>query len=279
MTLTSYDLGPTGTPLVSPIINLFGVNGGLGYHVDPDKFIGLGDVKAIAPAAGKPLTFLAGITAGTADHTTFTMDGQLKMTGTEKVRMDFTSWLLKSKSGSVGDFTGFFEYGGGSFDGQIWGGLSILSGAVQVSADQGAVDMHFGSGAPWHIYLGRREGPKISTSLLNLGGTSGYLMLSGEGYFVGSGANINLGGSIGPFSASVKGSLDAELGIEPLKPRVSGSAKGSLSVKGCAFGMCVGPDASVTVQMAALPIDVSAEACFEVDLYLKTVGACGSVSL
>ncbi len=279
MTLSDYSLGPTGTPLVAPIINLFDISGGLGYHVQSDKFVGLGDVRNITPSTGTGLTFLAGITAGTPDHTTFTLDGQLKMTETDKVRMDFTAWLLKQKSGSTGDFTGFIQYGGGSFDGQIWGGLSMLDGAVKVSADQGAVDMHFGSGAPWHIYLGRREGPKIQTTLLNLGGTSGYLMLSGEGFFVGSGANINLGGSIGPFSASVKGWLDAELGIEPLKPRVSGTATGGLSVKGCAFGACIGPDASVTVKMAALPVDVSAKACFEIDLVLKTVGACGSVSL
>lgn len=279
MTLTNYNLGPTGSPLVPPVLNLFTVSGGLGYHVQTSKFIGLGDVRDITPSTGTGLTFLAGITAGTGDRTTFTVDGQLKMTETDKVRLDFTSWLLKQPSGSTGDFTGFIQYGGGSFDGQLWGGLSILDGAVKVAADQGAVDMHFGAGGPWHIYLGQRNGPKIQASLLNLGGTDGYLMLSGDGYFVGSGANINLGGGIGPFSASVKGWLAAELGIEPLKPRVSGSATGGLSIKGCAFGLCVGPDASVTVKMAALPVEVSARACFEVDLLLKTVGACGNVSL
>jgi hypothetical protein len=279
MTLTSYNLGPTGTPLVTPILNLFGVNGGLGYRVQTDKFIGLGDVRNVPPSAGTGLTFLAGITAGTPDHTTFTIDGQLKMTELEKVRLDFTAWLLKQKSGSTGDFTGAIQYSGGSFDGQIWGALSLLAGAVKVSAPESAVDMHFGAGAPWHIYLGRREGPKISTTLLDLGGTSGYLMLGEDGYFVGSGANIDLGGKIGPFKASVSGYLDAELGIEPAIPRVSGTASGGLSIKGCAFGICVGPEASVKVKMAALPVDVSAKACFEVDLYLKTVGACGSVSL
>jgi hypothetical protein len=279
MTLTSVDLGPSGPPLAPPILNLFGVSGGLGYHVQTDKFVGLGDVKAIPPSAGTGMTFLAGFSAGTPDQVTFTVDGQLKMTETDKVRMDFTAWLLRAKSGSTGDFTGFIQYGGGSLDGQIWGGLSLLEGAVKASAPQGAVDVHFGSGGPWHIYLGRREGPKISTTLLNLGGTSGYLMLSEEGYFVGSGASIDLGGKVGPFKASVSGWLDAELGIEPLIPRVSGTASGGLSVKGCAFGVCVGPDATVKVKMAALPVDVSAKACFEVDLYFKTVGACGSVSL
>jgi hypothetical protein len=279
MTLTNYDLGPSGTPLVPPIINLFKVGGGLGYHVNTDMFVGLGDVKSIAADTGKGMTFLAGMTAGTADHLTFTMDGQLKMTETEKVRLDFTSWLLKQPSGATGDFTGFIEYGGGSFDGRLWGGLSMLEGAVKLNADKGAVDVHFGSGGPWHIYLGRREGPKIEATLLNLGGTSGYLMLSGDGYFVGSGADINLGGSVGPFSASVKGWLETELGIEPLKPRVSGGGKGGLSIKGCAFGLCVGPTASVAVKMAALPVDVSAKACFKVDLLLKTVGACGNVHL
>jgi len=77
----------------------------------------------------------------------------------------------------------------------------------------------------------------------------------------------------------VKGWLNAELGIEPLIPRVSGGGSGGLSVKGCAFGLCVGPEVSVTVKMAALPVSVSAKACFEVDLYLDTVGACGNVSL
>lgn len=278
MTLTNYDLGPSGTPLVPPI-NLFKVRGGLGYHVDPDMFVGLGDVRSIAADTGKGVTFLAGMTAGTADHLTFTMDGQLKTTETDKVRLDFTSWLLKQPSGSTGDFTGFIEYGGGSFDGQLWGGLSMLQGAVKLNADRGAVDVHFGSGGPWHIYLGRRQGPKIETTLLNLGGTSGYLMLSGEGYFIGSGADIDLGGKVGPFSASVKGWLEAELGIEPAIPRVSGGGDGGLSVEGCAFGLCVGPRVSVAVKMAALPVDVSARACFRVDLGIRKVGACGNVHL
>jgi hypothetical protein len=279
MTLTDYDLGPTGTPLVPPILNLFRVSGGLGYHVDASRFIGLGDVRNISPDTGSGLTFLAGITAGTADHVVFTVDGQLKMTGADKPRLDFTAWLLKERSGGSGDFTGFIQYGGGSFDGQLWGGLSILSGAVRLTVPQSAVDMHFGAGGPWHIYLGRRDGPKIEATLLNLGGTSGYLMLSADGFFVGSGARIDLGGDVGPFSATVKGWLDAELGLEPLIPRVSGSASGGLSVKGCAFGLCIGPTISVKVTMAALPIDVSARACFEVDLLLKTVRACGNVSL
>ncbi len=279
MTLTDYNLGPSGTPLSPPILNLFNVNGGLGYHVNTDSFVGLGDVKKVPPNKNTGLTFLAGMSVGTPDRTTFTLDGQLKMTEVEKVRFDFTAWLLKQKSDSTEDFTGFFQYGGGSFDGQLWGGLSILSGAVKVSADKGAVDLHFGSGAPWHIYLGHRDGPKIETTLLDLGGTSGFMMLSADGYFVGSGASIDLGGKIGPFKASVKGWLNAEVGIEPLIPRVSGGGSGGLSIKGCAFGLCVGPEASVTVKMSALPVDVSAKACFEVDLVLKTVGACGNVSM
>jgi hypothetical protein len=279
MTLSNYDLGPTGTPLMPPVVNLFGVSGGLGYHVQTDQFIGLGDVKGITPSTGTGLTFLAGINAGTPDHVTFSLDGQLKMTETEKVRIDFTAWLLRQRSGSTGDFTGFIQYGGGSFDGQIWGGLSILDGMLKVSAPQGAVDVHFGSGGPWHIYLGNRDGPKIEATLLDLGGTDGFLMLSGDGYFAGSGASIDLGGKIGPFSASVTGWLNAEVGVQPEIPRVSGGGSGGLSVEGCAFGVCVGPTVSVTVEMAALPVDVSAEACFKVNLVLKKVGACGHVSL
>ena len=279
MTLTDYNLGPTGIVLVAPILNLFNINGGLGYHVNTDSFVGLSDIKNVPPSAGTGLTFLAGMGVGTPDKQTFSLDGQLKMTEVEKVRFDFTAWILRAKSGSTGDFTGFFQYGGGSFDGQVWGGMNILDGAVKISADAGAVDMHFGSGGPWHVYLGRREGPKISATLLNLGGTDGFMMLSGDGFFVGSGMHIDLGGDIGPFSAHVKGWLNTELGIEPAIPRVSGSASGGLSVKGCAFDLCVGPDASVTVSMSALPVSVSAEACFEVDLWIDTVGACGHVSL
>ncbi len=279
MTLTDYNLGPTGVVLVAPILNLFNINGGLGYHVNTDSFVGLADIKKIPPSQSTGLTFLAGMGVGTPDHQTFSLDGQLKMTEVEKVRFDFTAWILKAKSGSTGDFTGFFQYGGGSFDGQVWGGMNLLDGAVKISADQGAVDMHFGSGGPWHVYLGRREGPKIAATLLDLGGTDGFLMLSGDGFFVGSGMNINLGGDIGPFGVHVTGWLNSELGIEPAIPRISGSASGGLKVEGCAFDMCVGPSASVTVAMSALPVDVSATACFEVDLWIDTVGACGHVSL
>ena len=201
MTLSDYSLGPTGTPLIAPIINLFEVSGGLGYHVQDSKFIGLGDVRNITPSAGTGLTFLAGITAGTADHTTFTIDGQLKMSDAAGAH-GFHVLAAEAEVGLDRRLHRLHPVRRRLVRRPDWGGLSMLEGAVKVSADQGAVDMHFGSGAPWHIYLGRREGPKIQATLLDLGGTSGYLMLSGEGIFVGSGANINLGGSIGPFSAT-----------------------------------------------------------------------------
>jgi hypothetical protein len=72
------------------------------------------------------------------------------------------------------------QFAGGNFDGQLWGGLSFMDGIASMSLGTQAapaVTMHFGNSAPWHIYAGQQQGPRIQGHLL-ISDASMYVMLS-----------------------------------------------------------------------------------------------------
>ena len=90
---------------------------------------------------------------GMPDHFTYTLDGDLtiKASGQDAgARMDFHAWLLKLADNGNGDFQGYFQYAGGNFDGRLWGQLNFMDGLASLSlgdsANNAAVDMHFGNG-------------------------------------------------------------------------------------------------------------------------------------
>ena len=106
------------------------------------------------------------------DHFTYTLDGDLTIKATGQnagARMDFHAWLLKPPDNGNGDFQGYFQYAGGNFDGRLWGQLNFMNGLASLdlgsSANNAAVDMHFGNG-PWHIDAGKKEGPRIQGHFL-----------------------------------------------------------------------------------------------------------------
>jgi len=113
-----------------------------------------------------------------------------------------------------------FQYAGGSFDGRLWGGLDLLGGLLQFSLgsseENAAVDLHFDDSGKWHLYAGRKEGPRIQAKLLT-SSTDSYMMLGSEvGLAFGGTQNYYLGvgdGSVA--SAYVKSTMDVGVQFAP----------------------------------------------------------------
>ena len=199
-------------------------------------------------------------------------------------RVDFSAWLLKNPPDSGdGDFHGVLQFAGGNFDGQVWGGLSFMGGIASMSLGNQsapAVTMHFGPSAPWHIYAGQQQGPRIQGHLL-ISDASMYVMLSDAGLNIGGSEGINLTvGSSSVASAWVNDTVDMGLQITP-QPHIAGNFSANVNAGVCvntgiAGNVCISAGVSAQIQASALPVAIEASASISVPV----VGSIGfSVSL
>lgn len=260
-------LGDTGIPIVPvpPVMNLYSISGGMGHNFPLTAFTDTGDLKAASPVFDNSFLFMAGMRVGMPDHFTYTVDGDLtiKATGQDAgARMDFHAWLLKPADNGNGDFQGYFQYAGGNFDGRLWGGLSFMNGLASMSlgtsANNAAVDMHFGNG-PWHIDAGKKEGPRIDGHFL-VSDAQMYMDLSDQGLSLGGGVSIDLDvGDDSVASAYVRGSIDAGVTITP-QPHISGDFSANASAGVCVAGACVSGSVSAQIHAEALPLEMDASA-------------------
>lgn len=272
-----YTLSGDGTSLVPPYLNLYSIQGGLGYNYPLTAFENAGSIFDIKPSMDGNFLFMAGMGIGSPDHAfAFYLDGRLtiKPTGADAgARMDFDAWLMSNDHSGNGDWQGFLQYSNSSFDGQLWGGMGLLGGALQIRAPKGAVAMHFADDN-WFIHVGKKSGPRVQAHLLIADG-DGYMMLGSEdGLQVGGGIHINLNGGLG----KIEGGVETGMAVLP-GPRVEGSASGNVKASVCAFGVCIGPSIDVDVKMSALPVDLRCHACIGFDLGLTKPEACGNFHL
>ena len=278
LTRAIIGLGDTGVPLVPvpPIMNLYSISGGMGHNFPISAFTDTGDLNAASPVYDNSFLFYAGMRVGMPDHFTYTLDGDLtiKASGQDAgARMDFHAWLLKLADNGNGDFQGFLQYAGGNFDGRLWGQLSFMDGLASLSlgnsANNAAVDMHFGNG-PWHIDAGKKEGPRIQGHFL-VSNADMYLMLSDQGLAMGGGVSIDLEvGDNSVASAYVKGDVDAGVTITP-QPHVSGDFSANASAGVCVSGVCVSDWVSAQIHAEALPLDINASASLGLPWPLSSV--------
>ena len=267
LTRATIGLGDTGVPLVPvpPIMNLYSISGGIGHNFPLNAFTDTGDLNAATPVYDNSFLFMAGMRVGMPDHFTYTLDGDLtiKATGQDAgARMDFHAWLLKPPDQGNGDFQGYFQYAGSSFDGRLWGHLSFLNNLAYIdlgnSASNAAVDLHFGKG-PWHIDAGKKEGPRVRGHFL-VSDADMYFMLSDQGLSMGGGVNVDLDvGDDSVASAYVRGSIDAGVTITP-QPHISGDFSANASAGVCAAGVCVSDWVSAQIHAEAMPLDLNASA-------------------
>jgi hypothetical protein len=268
LTRITYALDPTGLPIISvpPVMNLYRVQGGLGHNFPISAFEDTGSLKAEPPVMDNSFLFMAGIRVGMPDQFTYTLDGDLaiKAGGQDAgARIDFHAWLLKMADSGNGDFQGYLQYAGGNFDARLWGHLSLLGGVAAVdlgnSANNAAVDMHFGPSGPWHVDAGKQQGPRISGQLLDTTANM-YLMLSDAGLSIGGGEGINLDvGDDSVASAYVRGDVDIGLTVTP-QPHISGDFSASVSAGVCVDSVCVSAGVSAQIHAEALPLEVQASA-------------------
>lgn len=241
-----YDgFGPNGAPLLPPFLSLYAVGGGLGYNVSLESLKGHGLESLGYSSSGGAPVFNAAATVGTPDA--FILGGRgdlsIKVAGSDPgVRLDFGVFVLSSRSTWISGsppFEGYMKFQGGSFDGELWGGLDLFGGKAGVTVPKGAAQLHFGSD-DWHAYLGKDSGPRVQGHALFIKGNA-YLMLSPSRLALGGGADMEASlGDCDDLCAYVKGQADAGLLLATSPLKLAGTARVSVSAGGCYDGACAG---------------------------------------
>jgi hypothetical protein len=253
----SVPLDPDGVPIISvpPVMNLYRVQGGMGHNFDlnPSVFEDASKFNSVNPMTNPDdsFVFMAGVRLGMPDKFTYTLDGDLTMKPSGQnsgVSLDFSAWLLETAPDQgMGDFHGTLSYSSGSFDAKLWGHKGYLNDAAYFdlgSSANSAVDFHFGSGAPWHIYLGNKNGSRI-TGKLYFTSVDAYIMLDQSALSLGGGANWDLEvGDSSVASAWIKAWLDLGLTITPQPQQfppfhAAGDFSAGVQAGVCAFDACV----------------------------------------
>lgn len=268
LTRVTIGLGAEGVPLIPapPVMNLFAIRGGLGHNFPLNAFSDSGSLSSAQPSMDNSYLFMAGLRVGMPDQFTYTLDGNLTIEASgpqQGARMDFKAWLLTGDHSGNGTFQGYFQYASNSFDGRLWGGMDFMGGLASFSlgnsANNAAVDLHFGAGS-WHIYAGNKNGQRVQAHFI-VANANSYLMLGSDvGLAVGGDANFCLCiGDDSVASAYIKGDLDIGVQITP-QPHFIGDASADLAAGVCAFSACIDANISAQVHLEALPLDMHATA-------------------
>ncbi len=271
LTRVAVPLGPSGITLYAPFISLYRLEGGLGHNIPIDAFSYATNISNLAAQIDGSYLFMAGARLGdSAGGFVYTFDGNLtvKTTGPDAgFRINIQAWLLTADHTGAGQFQGFIQYAGSSFDAGLWGEYHLLGDAVWVKAPYNACSLHFGPDG-WHVYVGQNvEGLKLEAHLL-VTDCKGYLMLDSAGFRVGGSivSKMHFGGSLWGFGAHVNLDISqaAEVSVlvDPLQIRgdywVDVAIDAGIDTPvGC---LCVHPSAGLHVWASALPISVCGEA-------------------
>lgn len=234
--------GPGGAPLAPPFLNVFAVGGGLGFNVSLESLKGKGlEALAYSASGGVPV-FNALTTVGTPDGFTLGLRGDLsiKVAGSDPgTRIDFAAWPLTSGWSGSAPFEGYLKYQAKSFDGELWGGMTLFGGKAGVTVPKGAARLHFGGG-DWYAYLGKDSGPRVQGHALFVKGNA-YLMLSPAKMALGGGADMFESiGDCGDVCAYVSGNADAGMALYTAPLKLAGSTKVKVKAGGCYDDHCAG---------------------------------------
>ena len=271
LTRVAVPLGPSGITLYAPFVSLYRLEGGLGHNISIDAFSYATNISNLTAQIDDSYLFMAGARLGdSAGGFVYTFDGNLtvKTTGPDAgFRINIQAWLLTADHTGAGQFQGFIQYAGSSFDAGLWGEYHILGDAVWVKAPENACSVHFGPDG-WHIYAGQNvDGLKLQAHLL-VTDCYGYLMLDSNGFRVGGSmeASLHFGGSLWGFGAHVNLDISqaAEISVltDPLQVRgdywVNVAVDAGIDTPvGC---LCISPSVGLHVWASALPVSVCGEA-------------------
>lgn len=283
--------GGAGVPIAPPLpINLFSIDGGLGYNIDGQAFAS--PLTCKTPFQIKPtgVVFSAGLRAGTTDRTTLTLDGQLTIDPGTAARFDVDAWLLDGSPSGKGDIEGVLKWADGAFRGKFWGGYRFLedpSGlfgghAVDLSLGSGeasaAVDLLVSNTGEWHVWAGQnpknKSGSTVSGRVL-WAQSDVWLMLGGQGLSnldldAGGRQKLEVGGCVWECCAKAYAEFGCGVKMSVSPPKVAGYASASFGVSLCGVGFSLGGDAS----LGCCPPSAHVELCAEVKPCLDWDGLC-----
>jgi hypothetical protein len=251
------DLGPSGVPVVPPVINLYKIGGGLGYNVALSSFQDP-DLTHATPVNDGNLVFDASLLVGSPDHTTFGLSGDfaIKPGGQDPGgRMDYHAWLLNPDWSGQSPFWGHFSYSGGVFDGTLNAHLSLLDDQVALDAINDAIHMHVGAGI-WYFHLGTQANP-VNGHVFFANGQA-WADLGSDGFMLGLIARLDLtAGDCGGACAYIHDDWQLGASITPSPLAFSASASENFNLGACAGGFCLGANASAGVSLGLPPPSLS----------------------
>lgn len=252
---------PSGIPVLPPIVSLYQVGGGLGYNVALNVCEGQ-SLKNITPQIDGQAAFFAQGLFGSPDGFAYKLRGCLTIKPSEGARMDYDAWLLNNSYGGIdmlgsssskGDFYGYFQYAGGSFDGTLNGKYSFLDNMAYVEAANDAIKLHF-AGDAGYIHVGTKNTPVTGhVFVIDANAYAGVDLYPKLGLSVGASSHKQLvAGNCSDACAKATGNfvVDATVTAEP---KISYSNNFGLSVDGCIDDECYGASVGVDVKGHALP--------------------------
>jgi hypothetical protein len=261
---------PSPIPLYAPFISLYEIHGGMGHNVPLTSFASNGGLETLKPTLDGSYCFNAGVRVGdSAGGWVYTLQGDLsiKATGADAgFRIDIKAWLLTNDHSGDGQFQGFIQYAGSSFDAGLSCDYHLLGDAIWVKAPNGAVSIHFGPDG-WHIYMGQNVDGLMLQAHVLVSDCKGYLMLDSNGLAVGGSisSHYHYGGSLWGFGAHVDFDYWVGLGVA-ISPdptygiHLHGEFDAGVSVSagidtpvGC---LCVNPSVGIHFTADAMPIKV-----------------------
>jgi hypothetical protein len=271
MVRAGYTL-PAPMVLGSTPLGLMTIGGGLGYNITAASYEKT-DVKQIVIDGSKNYSFSADVGVGTLDNAfTLFFDGRMTIKLGDGLRLDVKAWLLSDDhpAGSqMGE--GCVQYMSGSFDAGFAVKASIADGLVSVDAPGGsdvcttsAVNIHFGKGQDWHIWIGTEDNPVTAHVLVV--DNKGWVTIDGSGVHAGLKAHTTkkycLDFKVCEACAWFEWGYHLKVGIDFHPVNVSGGVGGGVGcgIDVCGFGMSV--DGSASLAASINPTQV-----------------CGSVSL
>lgn len=283
--------GGAGIPIAPPLpVNLFRIDGGLGYNIDGKAFADPLTCKTPFQIKDTGVVFSAGLRAGTSDRSTLTLDGQLTIDPGAATRFDVDAWLLRSNPTGKGDIEGVLQWSDGAFRGKFWGGYRFLEDptglfgghAVDLSLGSGegdaAVDLLVSKSGDWHVWAGQnpkyKSGPPVSGRVL-FATSKVWLMVGGQGLAnldldVGGQQKLEVGGCVWECCAKAYAEFGCGLELKLNPPGVKGSASAEFGVSLCGVGFSLGGNAS----LGCCPPSAHVELCAEIKPCLDWDGLC-----
>ncbi len=270
----SVGLGPQGVPLFPPFLSLYEIHGGMGHNIPLSSFASNGGLETLQPTMDGSYCFNAGARLGDSEGGwvyTFQGDLTVKATGADAgFRIDAKAWLLTSDHSGDGQFQGFIQYAGSSFDAGLSGEIHLLSDYVWVKAPNGAISIHFGPDG-WHIYMGQNADGLMLQAHVLVTDCQGYLMLDNNGLAVGGSISnhYHYGGSLWGFGAHVDFDYGVAMGVA-----ISPDSTYGIHVHG-EFSAWVGISAGIDTPVGCLCVSPSAGIDFTADA--MPVSVCGGL--